>query len=611
MLDVNIQTEKATASVINDFSILFGTINGSGSATANTTIMRALFRMGIPVSGKNIFPSNIQGQPTWYTIRVNENGFLARQEKNQIVVAMNALTFKQDLATLVPGGVLFYADDITQPTGRDDIFLYPMAINQLSKEANVPPKLVSYIKNMVYVGILAEMLGINLEQIHEALEQHFEGRKTAIDSNFQAVVSASEWARENLVKKDPYRVAASNKTDGCIITEGNKAGAMGAVFGGMQFCAWYPITPATSLVERLDEYLPMFRRDPETGKDTFAVVQAEDELSAVGMAVGAGWGGLRSMTSTSGPGLSLMAEYLGLAYYAEIPLVLWDVQRMGPSTGLPTRTSQGDITFANFISHGDTNFVLLFPGNMTECYEFGWKAFDLAEKIQSPVMILSDMDLGMNQWICPEFKFPDTPIERGKILWEEGLEAMLKNRNGDWGRYLDIDGDGIPYRTVIGNQHPRSGYFTRGTGHDDYSRYSEDPDTWERVCARIAKKFKTIIPDLPKPIIEKLDDPKFGMITVGSNELAMCEAQMKLQQMGIPTDSLRIRSKPFGPEVEEFIKAHEHNYVIEANDEGQLRQLLILDYPHHADRLIKLSKNNGLPISAEMIINGILQLEEK
>ncbi|MEM5775001.1 MAG: 2-oxoacid:acceptor oxidoreductase subunit alpha, partial [Anaerolineaceae bacterium] len=383
------------------------------------------------------------------------------------------------------------------------------------------------------------------------------------------------------------------------------------VFGGMQFCAWYPITPATSLVERLDEYLPMFRRDPETGKDTFAVVQAEDELSAVGMAIGAGWGGLRSMTSTSGPGLSLMAEYLGLAYYSEIPLVVWDVQRMGPSTGMPTRTSQGDITFANFISHGDTNFVLLFPGNMTECYEFGWKAFDLAEKIQSPVLILGDMDLGMNQWICPAFKFPDTPVERGKILWEEDLEAMLKNRDGDWGRYLDIDGDAIPYRTVIGNQHPRSGYFTRGTGHDEYTRYSEDPQVWERVCARIAQKFKTVIPDLPKPIVERLDNPRFGMITVGSNELAMCETQMKLQEMGIPADSLRIRSKPFGPEVEAFIKAHERNYVIEANDAGQLRQLLILDYPHFANRLIQLTKNNGLPISAEMILNGILQQEEK
>ena len=611
MLESQIQKGNSLSSIVNDFSILFATVNGSGSATANVTLMRALFQMGIPVSGKNIFPSNIQGLPTWYTIRVNENGFLARQEKNQIVVAMNAVTFKDDVATLSTGGVLFYADDITLPVGRDDITIYPMAINKLAKSSNVSPKLVNYIKNMVYVGILAEMLGIDLEKIYKALELHFEGKKTAVESNYQTVVQAANWAKENLTKSDPYRVMPSNKTDGWIITEGNKAGAMGAVFGGVQFCAWYPITPATSLVERLDEYLPVFRKDPETGKDNFAVVQAEDELSAVGMAIGAGWGGLRSMTSTSGPGLSLMAEYIGLAYFSEIPVVIWDVQRMGPSTGMPTRTSQGDITFANFISHGDTQFVLLFPGNMSECYEFGWRAFDIAEKIQSPVLIMSDMDLGMNQWISPEFKYPDKPVERGKILWEKDLEGLLKERNGDWGRYLDIDGDGIPYRTLIGNQHPRSGYFARGTGHDEYARYTEAPEVWERNSKRIVKKFITILPDLPKAVLEKMDQAQFGIITIGSNELAVCEAQTLLHEKGINVDTLRIRSKPFGPEIEEFITGHDHSYVVEANDEGQLRQLLILEYPHYADKLIQLSKNDGLPISAEMIVKGVLSQEEK
>jgi len=611
MLESQIQKGNSLSSIVNDFSILFATVNGSGSATANVTLMRALFQMGIPVSGKNIFPSNIQGLPTWYTIRVNENGFLARQEKNQIVVAMNATTFKDDVATLSTGGVLFYADDITLPVGRDDITIYPMAINKLAKSSNVSPKLVNYIKNMVYVGILAEMLGIDLEKIYKALELHFEGKKTAVESNYQTVVQAANWAKENLTKSDPYRVMPSNKTDGWIITEGNKAGAMGAVFGGVQFCAWYPITPATSLVERLDEYLPVFRKDPETGKDNFAVVQAEDELSAVGMAIGAGWGGLRSMTSTSGPGLSLMAEYIGLAYFSEIPVVIWDVQRMGPSTGMPTRTSQGDITFANFISHGDTQFVLLFPGNMSECYEFGWRAFDIAEKIQSPVLIMSDMDLGMNQWISPEFKYPDKPVERGKILWEKDLEGLLKERNGDWGRYLDIDGDGIPYRTLIGNQHPRSGYFARGTGHDEYARYTEAPEVWERNSKRIVKKFITILPDLPKAVLEKMDQAQFGIITIGSNELAVCEAQTLLHEKGINVDTLRIRSKPFGPEIEEFITGHDHSYVVEANDEGQLRQLLILEYPHYADKLIQLSKNDGLPISAEMIVKGVLSQEEK
>ncbi|MCE5208918.1 MAG: 2-oxoacid:acceptor oxidoreductase subunit alpha [Chloroflexi bacterium] len=611
MLESQIKKGNSLSSIVNDFSILFATVNGSGSATANVTLMRALFQMGIPVSGKNIFPSNIQGLPTWYTIRVNENGFLARQEKNQIVVAMNATTFKDDVATLSTGGVLFYADDITLAVGRDDIIIYPMAINQLAKASNVPARLVNYIKNMVYVGILAEMLGIDLEKIYKALELHFEGKKTAVESNYQTVVQAANWAKENLTKSDPYRVMPSNKTDGWIITEGNKAGAMGAVFGGVQFCAWYPITPATSLVERLDEYLPVFRRDPETGKDNFAVVQAEDELSAVGMAIGAGWGGLRSMTSTSGPGLSLMAEYIGLAYFSEIPVVIWDVQRMGPSTGMPTRTSQGDITFANFISHGDTQFVLLFPGNMSECYEFGWRAFDIAEKIQSPVLIMSDMDLGMNQWISPEFKYPDKPVERGKILWEKDLEALLKERNGDWGRYLDIDGDGIPYRTLIGNQHPRSGYFARGTGHDEYARYTEAPEVWERNSKRIVKKFITILPDLPKAVLEEMDQAQFGIITIGSNELAVCEAQTLLHEKGINVDTLRIRSKPFGPEIEEFITGHDHSYVVEANDEGQLRQLLILEYPHYADKLVQLSKNDGLPISAEMIVKGVLSQEEK
>jgi 2-oxoglutarate ferredoxin oxidoreductase subunit alpha len=604
-------TEEQQTSVVNDFSILFGTINGSGSATANTTIMRALFHMGIPVSGKNIFPSNIQGQPTWFTIRVNENGFLARQEKNQIVVAMNAVTFKDDVSTLEPGGVLFYANDITQPAGRDDITIYPMAVNELAKAANVPPKLLNYIKNMVYVGIVAEMLGIDLEMVRKAIEMHFEGKATAIESNFQAVISAAEWARQNLIKKDPYRVAPSNKTKGHIITEGNKAAAMGAVFGGMQFCAWYPITPATSLVERLEEYLPQFRRDPETGRDTYAVVQAEDELSAVGMAIGAGWGGLRAMTSTSGPGFSLMAEYLGLAYYAEIPVVLWDVQRVGPSTGMPTRTSQGDITFANFISHGDTNFVMLYPGNMTECYEFGWQAFDLAEKIQSPVLILSDTDLGMNLWMCPAFEYPDTPIERGKILWEDDLEKILQTRDGDWARYLDIDGDGIPYRTVMGNQHPRSGYLTRGTSHDEYARYTEDPKVWERLSARIAKKFETIISDLPKPVFSGVKDPQFGIITIGSNELAVNEAQMKLREIGVNADTLRIRSKPFGPEVKKFLETHERTYVVELNDAGQLRQLLMMEYPEYAATLVKLAKNDGLPVAADWIVRGILSQEEK
>ncbi len=615
MSEKDMKTEKEEEPdqqrVVNDLSMFFGTVNGSGSATANLTILRALFKMGIPVSGKNILPSNIQGLPTWYTIRVNADGYLGRKEKNQIVVAMNVQSFLSDVRTLVPGGVLFYSDDIKFEIPRDDIIVYPMPITRLAKEADVPPRLQSYIKNMVYVGIVAQMLGIDLEKVHTALDLHFEGKQVAVESNFRVINAAAEWAKANLVKRDRYWVEPINKTSGWVISDGNKAAALGAIFGGVQFAGWYPITPATSLAEYLDEYLPKFRTDPETGKFPFAVVQAEDELSAIGMSIGAGWGGLRSMTSTSGPGLSLMAEYLGLAYFAEIPVVVWDVQRMGPSTGLPTRTSQGDITFSNFMSHGDTNFVLLFPGNVQECFEFGWRALDYAEKLQTPVIVLSDMDLGMNQWISPEFQYPDEPIDRGKVLWEKDLAELLEKRKGDWGRYLDIDGDGVPYRTVIGNQHPSSGHFTRGTGHDEYNRYSEDPEVWDRMMMRMRKKFELAKTFLPSPVLEITEGAKIGLISAGSTEIAIKEVQNLLLQKGIAVDFLRIRSKPFSSDVFDFIHTHDRCYVVENNDEGQLRQLLILDSPEYSSKLVQLTQNNGLPLSAEMILAGILSLEEK
>ena len=356
--------------IVNDFCITFSTVNGSGSATSNTTILRALFRMGIPVSGKNIFPSNIQGLPTWYTIRVNKNGFLARVEERQIMVAMNVNTFARDLDSLVPGGVFFYSDDIKLPITRQDISAYPMPVKKLVRDANVTPNLRDYIANMVYVGVLAQMIGIDLERIYQALDYHFKGKAKAVDSNYSIVKAAADWACENLVKNDPYWIEPMNATDGFVMTDGNAAGALGAVYGGVQFVAWYPITPASSLAESLNEFLPMFRKDPVTGKDTFVVVQAEDELAAIGMSIGAGWSGLRSMTSTSGPGISLMSEYLGLAYFTEVPVVVWDVQRVGPSTGLPTRTSQGDLTQVYFHSHGDSQFIILLPSSMKECFEF-------------------------------------------------------------------------------------------------------------------------------------------------------------------------------------------------------------------------------------------------
>ncbi len=599
------QSPSARTPIVNDFCITFSTINGSGSATANTTVLRALFRMGIPVSGKNIFPSNIQGLPTWYTIRVSKDGYIGRVEADDIVIAMNPATFTREVESLKPGGVLLYPDDFRNEITRDDIFTYQMPVKKLVKESDIPNNLRDYIANMVYVGVLAQMIGIELDKIYMALDFHFKGKKKAIDSNYNIILAAAEWAKENLVKQDAYRVEPMNATDGYIMADGNTAGALGSIYGGVQFTGWYPITPASSLAEALLEYLPQLRKDPETGKNTFIVVQAEDELAAIGMAIGAGFSGLRSMTSTSGPGLSLMAEYLGLAYYAEVPVVVWDVQRVGPSTGLPTRTAQGDLLFGHFISHGDTNVPMLFPGSVEECFEFGWRAFDLAERLQTPVIVMSDLDLGMNQWMTKRFEYPDVPMDRGKILWEEDLQKMLDERQGDYGRYLDIDGDGIPYRTLPGNRHPRSAYFARGTGHDEYGRYSEEPAVWERVFTRIDIQYKTARKYVPRPIANYMEGAKIGIISIGSTDPAIEEARDMLAAEGTPTDYLRIRAIPFTEEVNEFIARHECNFVIEMNRDGQLKKLLTLYNPQQAPRLMYAARMDGLPLTARWIKSQI------
>ncbi|HMD90635.1 MAG TPA: 2-oxoacid:acceptor oxidoreductase subunit alpha [Anaerolineaceae bacterium] len=609
-VDLETGTRSKRDPIVNNFSISISTVNGSGSATANSTILRALFKMGIPVNGKNIFPSNIQGLPTWYNIRLSKEGYLARLDNNDIVIAMNPTTFAREQQSIISGGVLFYADDIKFTIGRDDIISYAMPVKKLTKEANVPANLREYIANMVYVGVLAEMLGIDLDAIYQSLDLHFKGKKVPVDSNFEVVKSAAKWASENLVKKDIYRVEKMNGTSGCIMADGNTAAALGAIYGGVQFAAWYPITPASSLAEELIQYLPTLRKDPLTGKTTYAVVQAEDEIAAIGMATGAGWGGLRSMTSTSGPGLSLMAEYLGMAYFAEIPVVVWDVQRVGPSTGLPTRTSQADLTFVNFVGHGDTQYIILLPGSVKECFEFGWRAFDIAERIQTPVLVLSDLDLGMNQWMSDKFEYPEVSMDRGKILWEDDMDKLLERLKGaEWGRYLDIDGDGIPYRTVVGNRHPKSVYFTRGTGHDEYGHYSEDPEVWERILNRIRAKFTTAKQYLPKPIIRKNDGAKFGIIAYGSVDPAVEEARDLLAKAGILTDYMRVRSIPFAPEVGEFIKEHSKNYVVEINRDGQLKQLLTLETPDYATHLIQTSHIDGLPLTARWVEEQILAHE--
>ncbi len=596
--------------VVNDFCITFSTVNGSGSATANTTLMRTLFRMGIPVSSKNIFPSNIQGLPTWYTLRASKDGYMGRVEFDNIIVAMNPATLTKEVQYLTKDGVFLVPDDFTLPEMPSDAVVYQMPVKKLVKDAEVPPNLRDYISNMVYVGVLSWMLGIDIDLIRLSLDFQFKGREKPIQQNFSMVKAANEWAIANLEKKDRYQVQVMDGTKDCIMTDGNTAAALGAIFGGVQFTAWYPITPATSLAESLIQYMPKYRVDPETGKNTFAIVQSEDELAAIGMAIGAGWGGLRAMTSTSGPGLSLMSEYIGLAYYAEVPVVIWDVQRVGPSTGMPTRTAQGDLTMVNFISHGDKNMIILIPGSVDECFEFGWKAFDIAERIQTPVIVLSDLDFGMNLWTCKKFSYPEQPMDRGKILWEDDLDKFMAAHNGEWGRYRDVDGDGIPWRTVPGNQNPKSAYFARGTSHNEDTGYTEDPEKWETIFKRIAFKFETAKQYLPKAVIDEKEDIPTGIIASGSADPAVREARDLLKKQGIDSNYLRIRSLPFGEEVEEFMSKHKRLIVIDINRDGQLNQLLTLAYPQFAEKTISLAHLDGLPLNAKWVEKQILNLEE-
>jgi len=585
---------------LNDFSIVAATVNGSGSQTANMAIIRALFRMGIPVSGKNLFPSNIQGLPTWFTIRANADGHLARQETAEILVAMNPATFLEDVKSLPPGGVCFYSDQFTDGLDRSDITYYPMPVQALVREQAPPKDLRDYIANMAYVGVVAQLLGVEIEAIRGALMTHFQNKTKPVDLNMRMVEAAAAWAKANLVKSDPYRVRRDNRTSGKILVDGNTAAALGAIYGGVSFAAWYPITPDSSLAEALQDYLPQLRTDPATGQATYAVIQAEDEMAALGMAVGAGWMGARAMTSTSGPGLSLMAEFAGLAFFAEVPVVIWDVQRMGPSTGLPTRTSQGDLMFARYIGHGDTKHVVLLPGNPTECFEFGWKAFDLAERLQTPVFVLSDLDIGMNLWMTDPLTYPDRPMDRGKILTADDIRAL-----GTYARYRDADGDGIGYRTLPGTEHPLAAYLARGTGHDEEARYSERPEDWTANMERLWRKTETARRYVPAPVVDRMPGADVGLIFVGSVDPALQEARLQLAREGLATDSLRIRAMPFTAEVTDFIEQHDRIYVVEMNTDGQLRHLLQLEAPAHAARIGSARINNGLPLTADWVRRAI------
>jgi len=598
-------TGDGVQAILNDFSMIVATVNGSGSQTANMALIRALFRMGIPVSGKNLFPSNIQGLPTWFTIRASREGYTARREAVEVLVGINQTTFLEDVEGLVEGGVCFYPDHFSKPDIRSDVTFYRMPVNQIIKDVEPPRDLREYMSNMVYVGIVSEKLGIEIEAVRDALDTHFQGKTKAVDLNMQVVKAAAEWSRAYLPKADPYLVERDNQTQGKIIMDGNTAGALGAIYGGVSFTAWYPITPASSLADALIANLPLLRKDEATGKQTYAVLQAEDELAAIGMAIGAGWAGARSMTSTSGPGISLMAEFSGLAYFAEIPVVIWDVQRMGPSTGMPTRTSQGDILFVRFLGAGDTEQILLLPGNIAECFEFGWRGFDLAERLQAPIFILSDLDLGMNLWMSEPFEYPDQPMDRGKVLTAEDLDKI-----DDFARYRDVDDDGITYRTLPGTDHPKAAYLTRGTSKDEHAFYSERPEDYERNMERLARKLETARGMLPQPVIEQSGNT-IGLISFGSTDPAVQEARDRLEEVGIETDYMRLRAIPFSPRVSDFIREHERVYVIEMNHHGQMQKLLQLEVPEQAAKLVSLTHNNGLPLSARWITAQVASQEGK
>ncbi len=592
--------------IVNDFSITAATKNGSGSQTSNAVLLRALFKMGIPVSGKNLFPSNIQGRPTWYTIRLSKDGYTARRETTEIMIVLNPETALEDHQNTAPGGMFIYADDIALPARRDDLHYYPIPVKELARKYEADPKLRTYVANMVYVGAIAQLLGIDPNEIEAALMFHFKGKAKPVESNMRVVRAAAAWAAEHLVKTDPYRVARMDKTKGLIMVDGNTAAALGAIYGGVSFAAWYPITPATSLADALNEYLPKLRIDPETGAPTYAVVQAEDELAALGMVLGAGWAGARAMTSTSGPGISLMAEFTGLGYFAEIPAVIWDVQRVGPATGLPTRVSQGDVIAAYWLGHGDTKHPVLLPGSVYECFEFGWRAFDLAERLQTPIFVLSDLDLGMNQWMSRPFDYPEEPMDRGKVLTAEQVNAAR-----GFARYKDVDGDGIGWRTLPGADSPFAAYFTRGSGHNERAMLSERAEDWENNMDRLARKFETARRLMPRPVVELVEGAEVGIIGFGSTDSAIQEARAMLAARGIRTSYLRLRALPMNDDMTMFLAGHCRVYVVEMNSDAQMCQLVRLHSPKDATKVRPANHSDGLPLTADWVYQEILYQETR
>ena len=585
------------ARVANDFSINVATVNGSGSQSANSVLLKSIFGMGVPVSGKNLFPSNIAGLPTWYTIRASKDGYVARKRDAEVLVALNPDTAKQDALALPAGGVAIYEENLNLRQYRDDVVFYPVPFDRITAAICPEAKLRKLVKNMVYVGVAAQLLKIDLAVVESGLRKQFAKKVKVFELNFGAVKAGYDYAAEKFTKQDPYVIERMDRTAGKIIIDGNAAAGMGAVFAGVTVVAWYPITPSTSLVEATTDLLKKFRVTPE-GKATFAVVQAEDELAAIGMVLGAGWAGARAMTATSGPGISLMGEFAGLGYYAEIPGVIFDVQRTGPSTGLPTRTSQADLLSVAFLSHGDTQHVILLPGNVKECFEMGYSAFDLAERIQTPVFVLSDLDLGMNNWMSDKFEYPQTPLDRGKVLTAEDLERL-----GGFARYRDVDGDAIGWRTLPGTRHPRAGYFTRGTGHNDAAVYSEKPEDYVAGMERLARKFENARKLVPAPVTVKNGTSKIGFLAYGTTDFALRESLDQIKkEYGQEVDYMRIRAYPFAHEIHDFVASHERVYVVEQDRDAQLASLLKLDLP--AEQVMKLRsilRYNGLPADARSI----------
>jgi len=593
--------------IVNDFSIQVATVNGSGSQTANTVLMRSLFQMGIPVSGKNLFPSNIAGLPTWFTIRASRRGWIGRKRETDILVAMNPESAREDVMGLGPGAAVVYDEPLKLDALRSDLHFYPVPFDKLVAPVCPEAKLRKLVRNMIYDGVLAQLLGIDLAEMRKALVKQFGPRKAkAAELNWGAVQAGYEFASKNLVKTDPYRAERMHATEGKIIIDGNAACALGAIFAGVTVVSWYPITPSSSLVESMTGYLKRFRTDPATGKATYAVLQAEDELASIGMAIGAGWAGARAMTATSGPGISLMAEFTGLGYYVEAPAVIFDVQRVGPSTGLPTRTQQGDVLSTAVLSHGDTRHPLLFPSSPEECFSMAQTAFDLAEQFQTPVFVMTDLDLGMNNWMSDPFPYPTQPLRRGKVLTAEDLERL-----GGFARYKDVDGDGVGWRTLPGTEHPAAGYFTRGSGHDEYARYSERPADYVRNVDRLARKFESIRKEVPPPEVDLQDDASVGVICYGTSRYAVEESRDQLlREFGLQTSLLRLKAYPFTPHLSEFLERHARVYVVEQNRDAQMLSLMRMDLdPSLAAKLASVRYYGGLPLDARTVTEEIVRQE--